>query len=189
MTKLLKTLLITTLVSMLSLSAFAKNIDTDKSIVKWVGTKITGKHEGTIKVSKGKLKFKKGQISGGKITIDMSTINVTDLEGEYKGKLEDHLKNKDFFDIEKFKTAGLKINSAIEIKGGFAVTADLTIKGITKKVEFNMMVSGSNYTGKLEFDRSQFNVKYNSKSFFDAKALGDKLIHDKVTLDFNISLK
>lgn len=161
-------------------------VDLSKSSIEWSGSKITGKtHEGTVKLTEGGVQLTNGVISGGKFTIDMTSINVTDLEGGMKGKLEAHLKNEDFFHVEKFKTANLAILSINEDN----VTANLTIKGITNKITFPVKVilaDGGKLTATadIEVDRSKYDVRYGSNSFIDN--LGDKAIDD--ILKFKVSL-
>ena len=82
-------------------------IDTEKSMITWKGYKVTGSHEGIISIKSGHLNFDKDILTGGNFEIDMSTIIVTDLEGEYKGNLEGHLKSDDFFGVTKFPSASL----------------------------------------------------------------------------------
>ena len=71
-------------------------------------------------------------------------------------------------------------------KDVYAVTADLTIKGITKPVTFDITVNGNTATTTFNVDRTKYDIKYGSKSFFDS--IGDKAINDefelKVTLKF-----
>ena len=161
-------------------------IDTNTSTVKWVGAKITGStHEGTVSITEGGIVLKSGVITGGKFSIDMTSINVTDIEGGKKERLEGHLKNEDFFDVEKHKTANLEIVSV----AGDKVKANLTIKGITNEITFPTKVvldgsGGLTATATIEVDRSKYDVRYGSDSFFDN--LGDKAIED--IIKFNVSL-
>jgi len=175
----MKTLLVAMLA--LSVNAFA-GVDLAKSEFKWTGKKVAGPHNGVVPLKSATLVEEKGALTGGEFVIDMTKIDVQDLQGEWKGKLEGHLKSADFFEVDKYPTASLKVKS---VKGA-TVAADLTIKGITKPVTFDVKKDGKAYTGQLVFDRTQFNVKYNSGSFFDVKALGDKLIDDKVVVDFKV---
>ena len=162
-------------------------IDLTSSAVKWVATKITGStHEGTVNLSEGGLQLTDGVITAGKFTIDMTSITVTDLDGGMKGKLEGHLKNEDFFNVEKFKTANISILSV----DGDNVKANLNIKGITNEVSFPVKVvlddnGGMTATADIEIDRTKFDVRYGSNSFIDN--LGDKAINDMVK--FSVSLK
>lgn len=72
-------------------------VDASKSKITWLAKKVTGQHTGMIKVKSGSLKMNKGALSGGSFEIDMNSIECTDLQGEYAGKLVGHLKSDDFF--------------------------------------------------------------------------------------------
>ena len=95
--------------SFASVEGDKKEIKTENSKVVWKGYKVTGSHQGVIAIKSGQLTFNEGRLTGGDFTIDMSTISNTDLEGEYKGKLEGHLKSDDFFGVEKFPTETLLV--------------------------------------------------------------------------------
>lgn len=170
-----------------TLNAQTKKIDTNKSNIHWIGKKVTGQHDGTITLKDGALVFKGNKLAGGNFTVDMTTINTTDLEGGMKEKLDGHLKSDDFFGVSKFKTANL-VFKTIADKGNnnYTVTADLTIKGITNPISFDMNINDKVATTKLLVNRTKYDIKYGSGSFFDN--LGDKTIYDdfelEVTLNF-----
>ncbi len=180
---------LTTLVTFLiAANLFAVGVNTEKSQVEWLGKKVTGEHKGTIKIKSGELEMKDGELSGGKIVIDMTTINTTDLEGEWKTKLDNHLKAADFFDTSKHETANLVVTKVEKAgKDKYKVTGDLTIKKITKPVSFEVKKSKGMFKGSLTFDRTKFDVKYKSGSFFEG--LGDKMIYDDVNLTFSLATK
>lgn len=180
----LKTIAIALLVAFGTTAATAQNkkIDASKSTINWVGKKVTGEHSGTINFQEGMLIFKGKKVTGGNFTVDMTSINTTDLSGEWKQKLDGHLKADDFFGTEKFKTATLKFTTIADKGNGlYTVTADLTIKGITKPVTFDLTVKGNTASTKLTIDRTKYDIKYGSKSFFD---VGDKAIYD----DFELAI-
>ncbi len=173
-----------TLVAVLSTAAvFAqtKNINTTTSTIEWVGKKVTGQHNGTVNFKDGALVFKKNKLAGGTFTVNMTSLTATDLSGEYQGKLNGHLKADDFFGTDKFPTATL-VFKKIGTKSAnvYNVTADLTIKGITKPVTFEMTVANNTATTKFMVDRTKYDIKYNSKSFFES--IGDKAIYDDFEL-------
>lgn len=158
-----------------------KEIKVESSKVVWKGYKVTGSHEGTIAIKSGHLNFNEDKLTGGAFVIDMSTISNTDLEGEYKRKLEGHLKSDDFFGVEKYPTASLIFTKVKSIgKNSYKVTGDLTIKGKTETISFNFSVYGSKANASLKVDRSKFDVRYGSTSFFDG--LKDKAIYDEFDL-------
>ena len=158
-----------------------KVVDTEASKITWKAYKVTGSHEGTINLASGNLDFNGTTLTGGAFVVDMTTINTTDLEGEYKQKLDGHLHSDDFFGTATHKTASLEITSVkASGKNAYDATANLTIKNITKEVNFTISVYGSKATASLKVDRSEFDVRYGSGSFFDN--LGDKTIYDEFDL-------
>ncbi len=165
--------------------AQTKKVNTEKSRVEWTGKKLTGSHEGTINIKDGSLTFKNGTLTDGMFTIDMKTIVVTDLKSdEGKAKLEGHLNSPDFFGTDKFETATLKFKSVMpKDKNSYNVTGDLTIKDITNTVNFILTVNGNIASTTFNIDRTKYDIKYKSKSFFDG--LGDNVIYD----DFTITAK
>lgn len=168
-------------------SAQTKKIDASKSNITWVGKKVTGSHEGNIKFKEGTLEFKGSKLTGGKFVVNMTSIIVTDLKpGEGKEKLEGHLKADDFFGTEKFPTGTLVFTKvAAKQNGLYSVTGDLTLKGITKPVTFDLNVKGSKANTALVIDRTKYDIKYGSGSFFDN--LGDKAIYDNFDLAVELS--
>jgi len=158
-----------------------KEIKVEKSKVVWKGYKVTGSHQGVIAIKSGHLNFNEEKLTGGDFIIDMSTITNTDLEGEYKEKLEGHLKSDDFLGVEKFPTASLIFTKVKSIsKNSYKVTGDITIKGKTETILFSLSVYGNKANVSLKIDRTKFDVRYGSTSFFDG--LKDKAIYDEFDL-------
>jgi len=158
-----------------------KAVKTESSKVVWKGYKVTGSHEGTINLKSGFLIFNEGNLTGGEFVMDMNSLITTDLEGEYKGKLEGHLKSDDFFGVEKNPTATLIFKEVKSTgKNSYKVTGDLTIKGITNTVIFDLSVYGNKANVSLKIDRTKYDVRYGSTSFFDN--LKDKAIYDEFDL-------
>ena len=162
------------------------SIDTEASQIIWKGYKVTGSHTGTIKVKQGMLKFEEGVLTGGAFEIDMQTIACTDLKGGGAAKLEGHLKSDDFFGVANFPTARFEITRAISrgTDGSYKIIGNLTIKETTKEIKFNADVKDNGAAAKISIDRSDFNVRYGSGSFFDN--LGDKTIYDEFELEINL---
>jgi polyisoprenoid-binding protein YceI len=172
------------MVTVLSISSvFAAEVDLKASSLKWKGTKVSGDHFGKISLKSAKVDLKKGELTGGEFIVDMNSFTTEDLKGEWATKLIGHLKSKDFFVVEKYPTAKLKIKS---VKGK-KVTADLTIKDKTNEVTFDIKNNAKKYSGILKFDRTKFGMVYGSGDFF--KGLGDKMIHNDVTVDFSFVVK
>ncbi|MBT8232126.1 MAG: YceI family protein [Saprospiraceae bacterium] len=163
-------------------------VDVEASTVNWVGKKVTGQHTGTIKIQSGELMMKDGMLKGGSFVIDMTTITCTDLPEKPGNKLVGHLSSDDFFGIENHKTATLTITEASKRgdSNNYEVMADLTIKGITKPIEFIAQVSDHEAKADISIDRTQYDIKYGSGSFFDG--LGDKMIYDNFELSIDLVL-
>lgn len=158
-----------------------KEIKTDKSKVVWKGYKVTGSHEGTINIKSGSLTFNEGKLIGGDFVVDMTSLVDTDLNGEMKGKLEGHLKSDDFFGVENNPTATLVFKKVTAAgKNAYNVTGDLMIKGKTNPITFTISIYGNKATASLKIDRTKYDVKYGSTSFFDG--LKDKAIYDEFDL-------
>jgi polyisoprenoid-binding protein YceI len=166
-------------------SAQIKKINVQKSKINWVGKKITGEHSGTVNFKEGSIVFQKEVLKGGSFTVDMTSLTATDLKGEWKDKLDGHLKAEDFFGTDKFETSTLKfVKITSKGNGVYNITADLTIKDITKPVTFDLTVKGNTASAKFSVDRTKYDIKYGSKSFFDG--LGDKTINDDFELSVNL---
>ena len=180
----LKSIAISLVVALGTLTASAqeKKINTSSSKIEWVGKKVTGQHSGTISFKEGSLVFKGKKLTGGSFVVDMTSVNVTDLKaGEGKEKLEGHLKADDFFGTAKYPTASLVFTS-VKAKSAnvYTVNANLTIKGITKPVTFDLTVNSNSAVTAFKVDRTKYGIEYKSGSIFDG--LGDGVIYDDFEL-------
>ena len=158
------------------------SFDLEKSKIKWTGKKITTEsHWGSLYFSEASLFFDGSDLIKGKFIVDMSSMTVDDIQGRGKERLENHLRNDDFFGVSNHKEAILEFDSKSELSNGeYSIDANLTIKGITNSVVFKLKPKGDSYTANLIFDRTKFNVNYRSGNFFEN--LGDRLILDEVEL-------
>lgn len=182
---------------MVSASAFGPGkkattykVDTQKSVLNWNGKKVTGEHSGTIKLSDGVLVVDGGKLSGGTFTFDMNSIVNTDLtDAGYNAKFIGHMKSEDFFNTAKFPTSTFKVTK-VSPKGGDAydITGNMTIKGITNAVTFpatvKMTANSITADGKATLDRTKYDIRYGSKSFFEN--IGDKAIYDDFTVEMKL---
>ena len=162
------------------------NIKQDQSSLVWTGREVsTSSHFGTINFTSGQFEIADGLISQGEFFVDMTSITVQDLTGGSKERLEGHLRSDDFFSVESFPTAHLYISSSEVISNGkWMVNGFLTIKDISHPVLFEMANTEDGWNASLVFDRSKYNVKFRSGTFFEN--LGDKLIYDDIELKINL---
>ncbi len=164
------------------------NADTEKTKILWLGEKVTGQHEGTINLKSGWLTWKDNKIESGEFYIDMTSLK----DSEANAKLEGHLKSEDFFGVEKFPASKLVITGSTSFeKGTGVVSGMLTIKDITNPIEFKATMQrkddGVWFYSNIVIDRSKYNVRYGSGSFFDN--LGDKTIYDEFKLRVSLLVK
>ncbi|MFN0032891.1 MAG: YceI family protein [Flavobacteriales bacterium] len=161
-----------------------------KSKVVWRGEKATGKtHKGTIDVKEGKIELSNSVLQGGSISLDMTTLKVTDEDAGTTSKLEQHLKSADFFDVAKHSTAKFEITKVSAVNyNTFTAEGNLSIKGISKKATANIVMNAqegyTTFGGSISFDRAEFDVRFGSDNFF--QNLGDDLIKDQIVLTFDL---
>lgn len=168
-----------------TVSAQSKKVDAAKSSIKWLGKKVTGQHNGVVSLKEGNLVFSGKKVTDGNFVVDMTTLTATDLQGEYQGKLNGHLKADDFFGTEKFPTAKLDFKKVVAKSANvYTVIGDLTIKGITKPITFDLTTTANSATTKFMVDRTKYDIKYGSGTFFSS--IGDKAIADEFELDVTL---
>jgi polyisoprenoid-binding protein YceI len=159
-----------------------------QSNIDWVGKKVTGAHNGTIAIKEGEFILNDGKLTGGKFIIDTTSIKILDItDPATNAQFFGHLASDDFFAIEKHPEAALEITSV----SGSHIEGDLTIKGITHAVGFDVEINtnGDHLTasGKLVIDRTKYEMKFRSGNFF--KDLGDTLIYNDFELNVSVTAK
>lgn len=161
------------------------SVDPAQSKVVWLGTKVTGSHTGTVDVKSGGIVVDNGAVVGGDFVLDLTTINTTDLEGEWKEKLDGHLKSDDFFDVANHPEASFQIT---EVKAGgsdneLVVSGNLTIRGASKNITFDAKVDELTETtvkavANFNILREDWGVNYAGQQ--------DDLISKEINLDITI---
>lgn len=162
-------------VSSTSKSGKAFVLDTANSRIEWKGFKVVKtdntSHFGTIKFESGELTVNEEKLESGTFTADMNSLTSVDLkdDAEQLNKLNGHLKSGDFFEVEKFPKATFEITKVSDNTTGgdynTLLDGNLTIKGITKPVQFNANVSVNNgevsiATEPKDIKREDFGVKF-----------------------------
>lgn len=169
-------------------------VDVTKSNIKWIGTKPTGRHDGTFPVKEGSIMVADNNITGGSFIIDAANLKVLD-KGEGNPKLEGHLKSGDFFDVTKYPeakfeitsvSAGVPADSTIVMKDAtHMITGNLTMKEVTKSITFpaKIAMNDMGLTAHAEFniDRTQWGIVYGND-----KSLGDKFIRPEVNITVHL---
>lgn len=168
-------------------------VNTTSSNLAWEGKKVTGKHNGVVKIKSGDLYVDGQKITGGAFDIDFSTIEVIDIKDpEMNSKLVNHLKSDDFFAASSHpvgKFAITAVEPMSDEKGhNMKINGTLTIKGITQPVSFpaKITIDGDKVeaVADLVIDRTLWDIKFRSGKFF--QDLGDNLIYDDITIKLDL---
>ena len=153
--------------------------ETNSSTIQFIGSKVTGSHNGGFKHFAGEFKVLDGRLadSGNKVVIDISSIWVD------SDRLTGHLKSPDFFDAARYPTATF-VSTGIRPSGdGATVTGDLTLHGVTKSISFPAKIqvgeTGVQVTAEFFLNRFDFEIKYPGKA--------NDLIRKEVVLKLNIN--
>ena len=183
--------MMSTMVLLFTVAGISKDMsaDLEKSEIHWTAKKVTGQHDGNVSLKSGHLKFKGEKVVGGEFVVDMNSISNNDIGNEtMKEKLLNHLRSDDFFSVSTYAESRLTITKVNDYAMNKAdVSAELTIKGQTHPVQFTVEKVDDYYRSRIAVDRSRYDVRYGSSSFFDN--LGNKTIEDIFTLDIKLHLK
>jgi polyisoprenoid-binding protein YceI len=160
-------------------------VDPEATTVHWRGTMLGVKeHFGTIKLLKGQLMTRGGQVIGGDIVIDMTSIDPQDSaydEKQTRENLMGHLASADFFDVQAHPDARLTITAV----DGTSGTGDLTVRGQTHpEVLQDLDASEENNIlkahGKLVFDRQKYGATFST-------GLKDYVISDEIEITVDLT--
>ena len=173
-------------------------IQPEKSKVHWTGTKPGGEHTGIVKLKEGNIKMNDQGIQNATVILDMTSIENKDIEKEKnQKKLVNHLKSKDFFDVENYPEAKFELTDASKIQKEnneftHKASGNLTIKDISKNISFRIKVNTDKNTLNIEsekflIDRTEWNINYKSKSVIDN--IKDNFIHDDIAIKIKTSAK
>ena len=175
-------------------------VDTDQSTIYWTGSKPTGQHNGSLKLSQGSIHVFNGLIGSAKMSIDMASLTNSDVEDpDDRANLEDHLKSSDFFDVTQYPEAKFDMTKTVVLKGDESdgdlthlVYGNLTMKNISKEIGFKAKLDIQDemitiHAPAFKIDRTNWDVRYKSKKFFDN--LKDKFIHDEISVSIKLAAK
>lgn len=170
-------------------------VNTDQSTIKWMGSKPTGEHIGTIAIKSGEFFIKDGTMEGGNILIDMTSIQVNDADmpDDKKKGLEAHLKGtaegkeNDFFNTTNYPEATFEVTGLTGEGKKMLLEGNLTMKDKTHNVSFPIEVSWASDGSVMKLtsepfiiDRTKWGVNYGSKTVFGN--LGDNWISNDIRL-------
>ncbi len=169
-------------------------LDVEQSQVFWMGKKFSGEHSGTIQLRSGTITFAGDRLVSGNFLIDMTSIRVTDIKDpEMNAKLERHLKNDDFFAVDRYGSSRFTVLEATFIanegKGQmYTISGDLEIKGISHPLEFSVWIvrgqAAVSARGEASVDRTLYDIRYKSSTFFPE--IGNRAIDDAFEIRFEL---
>lgn len=145
-------------------------------VIKNVGIKVGGDFKGL----KGTIKFFPANLPACAfdVTIDATTIDTDN------GNRDDHLRKEEYFNVATYKTIQLKSTKVVlsTTAGRFYMFANLTIKGVTKPVEFGFGATpkdgGYVFDGEFKINRRDFGVGESSN-----------ILSDNVTVSLSVLAK
>lgn len=182
-------------------------VNASDSKIEWVGTKVTGYHTGVVPLKSGEIVVESGEVKGGKFIMDLANMQVEgpkSVDAASSKKLLGHLKSADFFDVEKNPEGQFELTNVQPYQGNpvkdsadprqeniskyrvddptHTVSGNLTLKGVTKNVEFPARITVSGNTAealaKFNINRKDWGLVYPGKP--------DDLIRDAIHLGISI---
>jgi polyisoprenoid-binding protein YceI/rhodanese-related sulfurtransferase len=174
-------------------------VDLETSIVRWTGRNLFNHHSGTVRLAGGQIEVANGQLLRASFSLDMNCIACEDLvDSTYNAMLIRHLRDEDFFAVDRFLTADFVCESAHAIDSAspglpnHTLQGSLTLRGMTQPLSIPAVVAASNadhLTGQAQFeiDRTQFGSHYGSGRLF--AFLGKHVVNDHIHLHVKLHAK
>ncbi len=168
------------------------------SKLKWHATHLGGLQPrfGVVKLQSANVSTTNKVLTNAKFVVDLATLSVDNFEkeSEQKRKLETHLKNEDFFNIEKNPTVNFEMTKLTPITGNYnsKITGNLTISGVTKNITFKanvevyddaVAISSEDFT----INRQDWGLSYHSEGEIGIPK--DYLIDNGIRFTVNIKVE
>ena len=159
-------------------TAATYTIQADKSKVGFVGSKVTGSHEGGFKEFSGKVELLGNNPAGSKVDVEIKVASIFSDDSD----LTEHLSSPDFFDAAKFPTATFASRNVTKSGDGYEVQGDLTLHGVTREIRFPARIEASageiKVQSEFSINRFDFGMKYPGKA--------DNLIRKEVVIQLDV---
>jgi hypothetical protein len=171
-------------------------VDVETSVVRWTGRNLFNHHQGTIKLTGGRIEVQNGALQAARFTLDMNSIVCEDLvDTAYNALLIRHLRDDDFFAVDRFPTTEFVCERAEPLQACTPGTPNctlhgaLTLRGVTKPLSFPAVIAAADadhLTGQAQFelDRTQFGSHYGSGRLF--AFLGKHVVNDHIHLHIKL---
>ncbi len=144
---------------------------------------------------RGKFASFEGSVTTTENLLDSSVTASVDLESIDTGSADrdNHIRSADFFEVDANKTMTFVSTGIREDGGEYKLDGDLTLKGVTKPVTFDLEVNGfgpdayggtrAGFSATTVINRRDFGVDFNA-----AMETGGLVVADKVTVQLEIEL-
>ena len=119
-----------------------------------------------------------------------ASVNMASVDTGDAGR-DEHLRTSDFFDIQTHPTMTFKSTSITASGGDYELTGDLTIRGVTRPVTFELELGGvgvdpwgntrAGFTATTTINRKDWGLEYNA-----VLEGGGVLIGEKVTIELDV---
>ena len=188
-----KCLLLFTLGSLITASSIlsAKEYTLTEYEIRWAGSMPAKTHEGLLSLASLQANISdSGKVNSLSAVVDMSSINVTDLKGDDRDTLTEHLKSDDFFHVEKYPVATFELQEHKDNQ----LHGTITIREVSKDISIPVRVSGDPnrgwmLVGDFEYNRKKFGVDYQNSGFLGLfNAAKSKLIRDAIDVSISLTL-
>lgn len=172
-------------------------LDTKQSKILWNTGKMMGGHYGYLHFNFGSLVYSRGgEPLSGFFSIDMKSIRSTDhaLPADNQ-KTDAQLRTEDFLAVDRYSAATINIRKITRIGTSptFNVAGDLSIKGITKPIEFTATIhtkdNTTTITANIDIHRQMWNIHSKPATNLDfLSGIPAKVVADEVHISLDLKL-
>lgn len=166
-------------------------INHEHSLVHWVGTKVGGHHEGTVQFADGYLIRKGSNVSGGLLTVDMRSIDVTDIpaqERQARHNLLAHLAGDEFLAADRFPQSSLTLRTVDVLRPGeFRVSGVLAIRDSVHLVGFDVSApvvtpDTIRASTQVTIDRRRWGIRFDGLT----SLIRNAIVHNEFTISVEL---
>jgi polyisoprenoid-binding protein YceI len=135
----------------------------------------------------GTIQFDPAKPTEGSVTVEVKTATI-DTKDE---KRDEHLRSKDFFDVENHPTMTFESTGVRKTEDGMILVGNFTLLGVTKEIEIPIEIYGAGpdawggtragFAGEVKINRKDYGMVWNK-----ALDTGGAILGDDVTVEMEI---
>jgi len=164
------------------------NIDPAHSTVSFIARHmVVTKVRGRFRAFQGTLAVDEADLTNSAIDVSIDATSIDTSEE----KRDAHLRSAEFFDADKFPSISYKSKSVTKRNGGYAVTGDLTMHGVTREVVLDAALDGKgkdpwgnerlSFSAKTSVNREDYGLKWNQ-----VLEAGGVLVSTKIDIELEV---